>query len=48
MTDLDRSHFTFSSKVHIGHFHEPKEGPEGKVRIFFCNFDEEKNDLLFY
>ena len=31
LNNLDRANFTFSSKVHIGHFHQPKEGSDGKV-----------------
>ncbi|UJR35819.1 hypothetical protein I4U23_028566 [Adineta vaga] len=46
ITDLDRSHFTFSSKVHIGHFHEPKEGPDGKTIFHESTEDEIVNRIL--
>ncbi|CAF3377823.1 unnamed protein product [Rotaria sp. Silwood1] len=46
ITDLDRSHFTFSSKVHIGHFHEPKEGPDGKTIFQESTEDEIVNRIL--
>ncbi|CAF1608185.1 unnamed protein product [Adineta ricciae] len=46
ITDLDRSHFTFSSKVHIGHFHEPKEGPDGKTIFNESTEDEIVNRIL--
>ncbi|CAF0939581.1 unnamed protein product [Adineta steineri] len=45
ITDLDRSHFTFSSKVHIGHFHEPKEGPDGKTIFQESTEDEIVNRI---
>ncbi|CAF0885829.1 unnamed protein product [Rotaria sp. Silwood1] len=46
ITDLDRSHFTFSSKVHIGFFHEPKEGPDGKTIFHESTEDEIVNRIL--
>ncbi|CAF2096983.1 unnamed protein product [Rotaria magnacalcarata] len=46
ITDLDRSHFTFSSKVHIGHFHEPKEGLDGKIIFSESTEDEIVNRIL--
>ncbi|UJR10202.1 hypothetical protein I4U23_014417 [Adineta vaga] len=46
ITDLDRSHFTFSSKVHIGFFHEPKEGPDGKTIFEESTEDEIVNRIL--
>ncbi|CAF0844083.1 unnamed protein product [Adineta ricciae] len=46
ITDLDRSHFTFSSKVHIGFFHEPKEGPDGKTIFQESTEDEIVNRIL--
>ncbi|CAF4171071.1 unnamed protein product [Rotaria socialis] len=46
ITDLDRSHFTFSSKVHIGHFHEPKEGSDGKIIFNESTEDEIVNRIV--
>ncbi|CAF3685431.1 unnamed protein product [Rotaria socialis] len=46
INDLDRSHFTFSSKVHIGYFHEPKEGPDGKTLFHESTEDEIVNRIL--
>jgi hypothetical protein len=46
ITDLDRSNFTFSSKVHIGFFHEPKEGPDGKTIFQESTEDEIVNRIL--
>ncbi|CAF2391370.1 unnamed protein product [Rotaria sp. Silwood2] len=46
ITDLDRSNFTFSSKVHIGHFHEPKEGSDGKTIFQESTEDEIVNRIL--
>ncbi|CAF1085093.1 unnamed protein product [Rotaria sordida] len=46
ITDLDRSNFTFSSKVHIGFFHEPKEGPDGKTIFHESTEDEIVNRIL--
>lgn len=43
INDLDRSNFTFSSKVHIGFFHEPKEGPDGKVGMRFIIIENDRN-----
>jgi len=46
ITTLDRSHFTFSSKVHIGFFHEPVEGPDGKIVFQESTEDEMVNRIL--
>ncbi|CAF0727334.1 unnamed protein product [Didymodactylos carnosus] len=40
ISDLDRSHFTFSSKIHIGLFREPKLDEDGKTIFDEYNEDE--------
>ncbi|CAF0760101.1 unnamed protein product [Didymodactylos carnosus] len=46
ISDLNRSHFTFSSKIHIGLFREPKLDQDGKTIFEDYNEDEIYDRIL--